>query len=90
MSTSTSTSTSTRNRNPLRNLLTYLHRKKASGDQSQVRNNSLASASTCVDSEFESKGKGKDMSREKNGDKNEDVSEKVVHHEAIATSLALK
>jgi len=89
MSTS---STSTRNRNPLRNFLTYLHRQKASGDQNQTRNNSIASASTCVGSEFESKGKGEDMSQNKNGDRNGngDVSEDVVHHEAIATSFALK
>lgn len=77
-------------RNPFRNLLTYLHRKKTSEDQSQMRNNSIGSASTCIGSEFESKGEGKDTSRERNGNKNGDVSEEVVHHEAIATSLALK
>lgn len=55
-----------------------------------MRNNSITSASTCVGSEFESKRKRKDMKQEKNGDRTGDVSEEVVHHEAIATSLALK
>lgn len=56
-----------------------------------MRNNSVASASTCVGSEFKSKGKGEDMSQGKKGDGNREyVSQQIVHHEAIATSLALK